>query len=467
MKLHTPILISLIFVLLSPFCASADERTEPIDVIVALDKSLSMAEEIDAVKEYVNTYLIDQLLIDGDFFLVVAFYGQTQIPVSMTIHGQEDKERAKAIISRLLANGHFTDIGNALDVLGRQVEQHSGDDRKKYLLLITDGIQEAPPQSKYYSPDGSFNHAFLENTKTIQMKGWKVQILGVGVGKEARELAQELAGTYSGLSEQPTPEELIEQTREFLSVLEISGPATMAPVDYRGRSRVALSVESKGYTEEKTVVVSGIRLTLPDGMEKNILTAPATFTFAPDSTTELSIPVRIPEAPEEGDHRGSMRFLFSGEDHFLPVVTPVDYHVNSFLENFWWWILIALAVLIALVLLLLLLVSRLKKVKYRFQVVMGAKAKKEDRAASVHTIKEGKPLYLDMGEDTVLVNPKRNPQSIARLMAIQKGVRMTVLQSERFPKLDDAPMDILGFDFRVRLDLDKKKDLTVRLARVG
>ncbi|UCF97133.1 MAG: VWA domain-containing protein [Spirochaetaceae bacterium] len=465
MKIRRFFLILLVFSLYLPFSAAADEREEPIDVIIALDKSKSMAEndKIEAVKEYVNSYIIDELLIEGDFFLVVAFYGQTEIPISVTISGDEDKERAKAIIAQLLGDGVYTDIGNALDVLGEQVEKYSRPDRKKHLLLITDGIQEAPPESKYYSPDGSFNHEFLENTKTIQMKGWKVHILGVGIGEEARKLADELAGTYTDLSEQPTVEELMEKTGEFLSALEVSGPVTMAPVDYRGRSRVALSVESKGYTDERTVVISGLRLTLPDGMERNILADPASFTFAPDSTTDLAISVRIPEPVEVGDQSGSLRFEFSGEDRFLPVVSQVDYHVNSFFENFWWWMLIALAVLILLVLLIVLLARRLKKVKYRFQLVTGTK--KEEKAAPVYRIKEGKPLYLEVVEGAVAVNPKRTPESIARLMAIQKGVRLTVLKSERFPKFSDAPLDILDFDFRVRLDLDKKKDITVRLAR--
>jgi Mg-chelatase subunit ChlD len=465
MKHRTFFLFLLVFFLILPFSAFADEREEPIDVIIALDKSLSMVEEIEAVKEYVNDYLIDELLIEGDFFLVVAFYGQTEIPISMTIRSDEDKERAKAIIAQMLADGRFTDIGNALDVLGRQVEEESRPDRKKHLLLITDGIQEAPPESKYYSPDGSFNHEFLENTKVIQKKGWKVHILGVGVGEEARELAEELAGSYTDLSEQPTAEELIEKTQDFLASMEISGEVTMAPVDHKGRSRVSLSVESTGYTEEKTIAINGIRMTLPDGMETNILEDPVSFTIAPESTTDLEMPVRLPASVESGDHSGSMRFLFSGEQRFLPVVVQVDYHVKTFFENFWLWMLIGLAVLILLVLLTVLLVSRLKKVRYRFQLVTGGK--KPEKAAPVHRIKEGKPLYLELGEGSVFVNPKRNPQSIARLTAIQKGVRMTVLKSERFPKLYDPPLNILDFEFRVRLDLDKKKDITVRLARVG
>ena len=465
MKIRTFFLISLVFYLLLPFPALADEREEPIDVIIALDKSLSMVEEIDAVKEYVNTYLIDELLIQGDFFLVVAFYGQTEIPVSVTIRSDEDKERAKAIVAQLLADGRFTDIGNALDVLGQQVEKYSRPERKKFLLLITDGIQEAPPESKYYSPDGSFNHEFLENTKIIQKMGWKVHILGVGLEEAAKRLAEELAGTYTDLSEQPTAEELVEKTQEFLAAMEVSGDVTMGPVDYKGRSRVSVHVESKGYTEERTVVISAIRLTLPDGLEKNILSDAASFTIAPDSTSDLAISVQIPPPLETGDHTGSLRFVFSSEDRFLPVVTEVSYHVKNFFENFWLWMLIALAVLIVLILLVIFLFSRLKKIKYRFRVVVGTK--KGDKPEQVHKIMEGKPLYLELAEGSVNVNPKRNPDSIARLMAIQKGVRMTVLESERFPKLYDAPLDILDFDFRVRLDLDKKKDITVRLARVS
>ena len=86
--------IKRIFILSLLILASmlyADQRDEPVDVIVALDKSLSMEEEIEAVKDYVNTYLIDQLLIPGDYFLTVAFYGQTEIPVSLDITGDEDK----------------------------------------------------------------------------------------------------------------------------------------------------------------------------------------------------------------------------------------------------------------------------------------------------------------------------------------------------------------------------------------
>jgi hypothetical protein len=221
-------------------------------------------------------------------------------------------------------------------------------------------------------------------------------------------------------------------------------------------------VESRGYTEDQTVEVSGVRLTLPDGMELNILEDSVTFDFAPEETKDLGISVLIPEDVEAGDYTGTLRFVFSGQNRFLPVVNTVEYHVKTFFENFWWWMLIALVILILIVVLLLLLVRGSKKAKYRFRLVTGSK--KGDHP--VFKIREGSPLYLELSEGGVDVNPKRSPQSIARLMAIQKGLRMTVLKSEHFPKFSDAPLDIRDFDFRVRLDLDKKKDITVRLARI-
>ena len=130
--------IMLLLALAGAAGISADVRTEPIDVIVALDKSLSMVEEIGAVVEYVNTYIIDQLLIPGDYFLVLAFYGRTEIPVAMRITGDADKQKAKQAVAALAANGRFTDIGNALDVLGAELAKLPEQNRRKHLLLITD-----------------------------------------------------------------------------------------------------------------------------------------------------------------------------------------------------------------------------------------------------------------------------------------------------------------------------------------
>lgn len=450
--------------LLFPAFCPADERTEPIDVIISLDKSLSMVEEVEAVKEYVNGYLIDQLLIPGDFFLVVAFYGKTEVPVSMTIQGPADKDRAKSVISGLLADGHFTDIGNALDELGTQVEKYSRPDRKKFLLLITDGIQEAPPQSRYYSPDGKFNHAFLENTKVIQKKGWKVHILGVGNDPGAAQLAEELAGTYIGISGEPTKDELVDKTREFLAALQVKAGPTLAPVDWRGRSRLALTVESQGYLVTKTVQVREVTLSLPGGRLVNILPEPASLTVPAGQTQEFAAAVRLPSRLPAGDQRGTLSFDFVGQDRFLPVILDVDYHVKTLLENFWLWLLIGAVLLAVLILLLIRLIARMLRPKYRFRLEVHGQ--KSDRRQDIHVVREGKPQYLDLTQGTLQISRSRGEGSLARLVAVGKGLRLTVLKSEHFPKLREPPLNILDFDFLVRTNIEKRTDTAVRLTRV-
>ena len=169
--------VILSFLLAVAALAPADKRTGNIDMFVVLDRSLSMFERVggvrklDAVKAYATRELIDNQLILGDFLEVIGFYGKTEILVSQLVQTEADRTAIKRIINGLVENGHYTDIGNALDTLRTEVEKRESDGRLKHILLITDGIQEAPPTSKYYSRAGSFNHEFLANTKTIQKKG--------------------------------------------------------------------------------------------------------------------------------------------------------------------------------------------------------------------------------------------------------------------------------------------------------
>ncbi len=57
--------LALCAVLVPPVLA--DSRKDNIDVIIALDKSLSMENKIGGVREWVNSFIIDQLLIPGDY----------------------------------------------------------------------------------------------------------------------------------------------------------------------------------------------------------------------------------------------------------------------------------------------------------------------------------------------------------------------------------------------------------------
>ncbi len=460
--------LALLLALAGAAGISADVRTEPIDVIVALDRSLSMVGKIESVIEYVNTYIIDELLIPGDNFTVVAFYGKTEIPVSMRITGEADKQKAKQAISHLMANGRFTDIGNALDVLGVELAKLPEQNRRKHLLLITDGIQEAPTTSRYYSKDGKFNHAFLENTKTIQKQGWKIEILGIGTHAEAGELAKDLSAGYTELSETPTAKEFIEKTRGFLANVEITAGPDLEPFNGLGLGKLRLDLTSRGYDQPVSVDLAGITLSIPGRPEQEILRGTPKLTVAPGGALHASLPLRLRSRLPAGQYNGEIRFSFAGQTRFTPVVTPASFQVNSLLGGLLsglrlhplYWVLPAAALAVLLLVLLVLLLVRPGRARSHFRLTV--EGRRRGPGVKVSTIVEGKPLFLEEADGTVRISAKKSAGSLARLAAIRGGVRLSVLRSERFPHLKTLPPNILDNDLTVRLH--DKKELTIRLA---
>jgi len=454
------LLLAVFFILTGTF-VYADEREEPVDVIIALDKSLSMVEEIDAVKEYVRTAIIAQLLIPGDFLTVVAFYGKTQIPISAFLKTNEEKDNLSATISRIDADGRFTDIGNALDVLAAELEKQSDPNRKKYLLLITDGKQEAPPESKYYSPDGSFNHEFLANTRIIQMKGWKIHVLGIGTEQAAQELAEQLSGKYSEVSSEPTSEELAAKTKDFLGRVDLAGPLLISKLTAQGKGKISLTLASRGYEKRESVqlIISRILLSISSKEEKNILSKEYQFDLKPEEAKEIKIPIKVPDPPGKGEYQGTLEFFFASEEGFLPAVIPVSFEVRA---SFRIWLILAggLILLALLTAAIIWAVVAGKKIKIRFRLEIEGEniIKKEE----IYTAREGKFLFIDQAENTIIISAKRTTHSLAKLSVFKKLLKMSILKRERFPRLRDVPADVRDFTFQVRFE--NGSYLTAKLA---
>ena len=279
--------LALALVLASPVLA--DTRKDNIDVIIALDKSLSMENKVGAVKSWVNSFIIDQLIIPGDYLNVIAFYGKADIIISQAIKDDVDRKAAKAVISQVRGNGRFTDIGNALDVVKAQLAEKEKDGRQKYVLLLTDGIQEAPPSSKYYSKNGTFNHEFLANTKTIMQKGWKVMILGIGIDTAAKDLAKELQGSYSEITNKLTPETITQKAGTLFGMPIVEGPVNMSAIGADGTGHVAFTLRPSGLTGDIRITVSDASAQAGNRTMPGLLSAPQTIEVKKDGTTQVNI----------------------------------------------------------------------------------------------------------------------------------------------------------------------------------
>lgn len=158
----------------------SDTRSESIDLIIALNISCSMKENLEAAKEYIINILITDKLIIGDYLLVIGFDRDTEVITAGTINSDEDKENLKKDVSRVETGECWTDTGTMFDRLGEELETGLNNNRRKRFLILTDNINNPPPDSPYYTEDGKLHHEYLEKIDVLfEYPGWQVQILSI------------------------------------------------------------------------------------------------------------------------------------------------------------------------------------------------------------------------------------------------------------------------------------------------
>jgi hypothetical protein len=172
----------------------ADVRSQGIDIVILLDRSLSMAEENKEKdsRDWLTSEFIGPLVIPGDTVTLISFFGKAKTIWDSPIKTQADKKNLIRSIASLKANGRWTDIGNALDALKTRLEAFPKDGRFKYILMLTDEKQEAPPESRYFSKDGTFSHSFLRYTRKESHGAWQAITLGIGLDDKIDKSMQEI-----------------------------------------------------------------------------------------------------------------------------------------------------------------------------------------------------------------------------------------------------------------------------------
>jgi hypothetical protein len=166
---------------------TAELREGSLDMVILLDKSLSMAPFFDKAKAYAAGNLIGAILVPGDRLVVEAVYGKTERLISTTIASEDDKAKAIRAIRSLKANGRFTDLGAALDAAKRDLDELGKPERPKYVVLISDERQEAPKGSPYQAPDYKLKHPSLEYVKKLDLGKFRAITVGLQVGPRVNE----------------------------------------------------------------------------------------------------------------------------------------------------------------------------------------------------------------------------------------------------------------------------------------
>ena len=196
----------------------AGERTIPVDMIVMVDKSLSMAEsgKFESLHAWVRDQLIGQILIDGDWLSVYQFYGEADALLTMTVSGEADRAKIIRTIDGITPDGKYTDIGLALDTIKRALDDRGTNGRHKIMLLLTDLKQEAPWTSRYAGTTDSFESPYLAEARVIQHDSWYEITLDMDIQDEVVKTSREL---YSSIQENSASARNLPAEGESLAIL--------------------------------------------------------------------------------------------------------------------------------------------------------------------------------------------------------------------------------------------------------
>jgi hypothetical protein len=162
---------------------AAGGTSDELDLVLLLDKSLSMAPFFPLVRSFVVSSLVKPLLLPGDRLVLELVYGKQDRLFSGRIGSEDDKDEVIRAVETLRADGRYTDLGAALDRAVELVLELGDPERPKYVLLVTDERQEAPGWSRYAVADFKLRHPLLRYAKRRDLGNFR--LLSVGIGIEA------------------------------------------------------------------------------------------------------------------------------------------------------------------------------------------------------------------------------------------------------------------------------------------
>jgi hypothetical protein len=450
--------------LLAAALSSADDRTEPIDIAVALDKSLSMVEEIGAVRQWLRGFIDEQLIV-GDHLHLLLFYGNADVAISQEISSTDARKVLDRMFGLIEANGSYTDIGNALDALRGHLESRQANDRRKTVLLLTDGKQEAPPGSPYSSADGSIDHDYWRRiVDTIPRAGWNIHVIGVGDQSIAREVAESLAATFDQVDTSdgaaPLEEQLAAITEDLLARVDVVQPLELSAVRRNGAARATFSVAASSATEARVITVRQFQLASVATGAVDVLAEATTITVPPAGEVQVNLPLLLEPGLEPGTHLGTVTIAFADGPVFTPARFDVEFRVRTFWQDFWWAIVLAVAILAVLIgggVLALLARGNAGTIAFRISVENQRRSAEEYRARSTP------PLFLVENDDLVQVVEARTAKAVMEVMVGEQGLERRVLRASSF--IDPEGVSIDGFGPPVRLRLTSGRRASVQLIK--
>lgn len=350
------------------------------DFIIVLDQSGSMREKepgdpkggyekdplqadksrgaIDALNSIAN-----DMLKEGDYFTLITFGDASDVTFSQELNYEHERDLFNRKIETLQFKDQRTDILAGIKKATDLLVSMDTPQRRKILVMITDGINEPPDDSPYKTPEAQ-KRVYEELRETIRKHNWDIALVGLGEYTDIADIAQKL--------NLPTSNAIImdefQDSRDIMGKLrDIVGDMQEARVEMEAKElKLRLKPKLLGgyeigqetlsltsfYNKEVDIQLNPqIPLQIEGSDTLQVTVSPLQLTLAPQQSAALSLTFTFNgKRPDEGRVSGNFTFQFTDTSRQF---FPHDGKFEVLLPS--WWEVYGLLAAAAIVFVLLVL----------------------------------------------------------------------------------------------------------------
>ena len=170
--------LSFIIVLLPVKINALDSRSIPVEVNLIMDGSRAMKNAGEEAANWVGSYLVDQILREGDRLTIWNAGAAARIVYSDTLRGDGFREEIKNILKSRQTGGDTADFTGAL----REAAARNSGGKMTYTMLVSASSASLSP-----ALTGGMN--LLRFSRVRDFPSWKVLIVALDIGPRVREAA--------------------------------------------------------------------------------------------------------------------------------------------------------------------------------------------------------------------------------------------------------------------------------------
>jgi Mg-chelatase subunit ChlD len=315
------LVVALAAVLLLAAAAVPKLPAENIDLVVMVDTSESMFPYFDDLMNY----LVQDLLVDrlhrGDTFHLLSFSSVPEVEISLEVNSEEAAQRAFGRILLLHALGRYTDLVSALQFLHKYTKELP-ETNPKQIILITDGVNDPPPDSPNRGSPEKVKAALLEAAQAMRKEGWTFNILKVPPEPAPGEAGMKsyLPDLAEALGVRIVPYKVADKehvTGRTTGFPNITFPPNLGKVS----GRFIAPFKVKNWKPDPIIV----RLTSIQGDGVELLDKKVNLTVAAGAEAVLEAPIRLPASFPRGEHALHVQLIFADDLRISPTAGTLSF----------------------------------------------------------------------------------------------------------------------------------------------